>query len=281
MQKITFPGKLGDLLWALPTIRHHQAVYGPHRLYLSAHCRPLLNLLMKQPYLGGRVTVDPDWVPPDTAPMRPVPPDSVEDIGLCLGYSTWPRQPLPFELAHNAGYNPAILPAEYWRPWIHAEPFPPDRLTNVPRPVVLFHWTDRWFELKLGLTEILSRNLGLWTLLTSDRSARWPIYPHARAATLENVARWIATASLVVTDNSCVMVLCAAMGTRCVVVEPEHDRHHPIFWPGSTQDERGRWQQADNPFGRLIYPVLGVDGKPTFDARHTKDLIQQLLKEGA
>lgn len=277
----THPGKLGDLLWALPAARHISRQYGqPINLWLAAQCKPLVNLLEKQDYIGD-ITLDYDWQVQDTAPASPrMPPGGpAQGSVVHLGYAAWPERPLPFQVVRQQGLHERDVD---WSPWIAAVPgFP----RGPSEDILLFHWTDRWFELKLGLTYLLTESLSAlpltaWSVRTGPESARWPAYRHAYGATLENIARQIAACSLVVTDCSAVHVLTAAMGKQCVVVEPETDRHHFIFWPGierSRLGEADRWLKADNVFAERIFPVLGIDGLPTFDARHTADLIKELL----
>jgi hypothetical protein len=271
MITVTHPGKLGDLLWALPTVRELALSRNDTiQLWLPSQCKPLVNLLAKQWYIRQTV-IDEDWVLGANTPEAPAkPPVEPDGEVIHLGYPEWPTMPLPFYTASLAGVEPS------WDPWIEAEPL----VETYGQQLLLYAWTDNWFELKLGLTEILIRQLPVnaWTLRTDPKSARWPIYEHAYGTKIEELARCIASSTLVVTDCSMAMVLTAALGKRCVVMEPEPARHHPIFWPGSTQDDSGHWRQADNQFGRLIWPVIGGDGKPTFDARHTKDLIMELLR---
>lgn len=271
----THPGKLGDLLWALPTARHISRQYGQQvHLWLPASLKPLQNLLEKQDYIG-EIHLDYDWAVQDTAPASPrIPPKGPSDASVVhLGYQGWPEHPLPFQVVRQQGLHERDVD---WSAWISTVPF-----ESVPDGTILFHWTDRWFELKLGLTELITQALPVpaWTLRTAPNSARWPVYKHAIGTTIENLARHIASVDLVITDCSMGHVLTAAMGRRCVVIEPEPDRHHPIFWPGSIQTPEGWWREANNVFGTRIVPVTGIDGKPTFDARHAIDLIKELLDE--
>lgn len=281
MINVSHPGRYGDLLWALPTVRALAAQHGPVRLHLPvdpANTTPMIAiapLLEQQPYIG-EVVIRQDWSIEQEAPRRPrypLPEYRLYGDGswFNLGYREWPTAPLPFYTAQLAGleFEPD------WSPWITAP-----RLHTEPGDLVLYHWSDRWFELKYGLTNILSRTLPVtaWTIRVSPQTERWDVHPYARRTSIRDLAYHIAGASIVVTDCSMAHVLAAAMGKRCVVVEPEDARHHFIFWPGSLQDERGHWHQADNDFGRLIYPVIGGDGKPSFDARHTADLIKELLR---
>lgn len=284
MINVSHPGRYGDLFWALPTVRMLHRQHGAVRLHLPvdpANTTPMkavVNLLQKQDYLA-EIVIREDWSIELEAPRRPfAPPEGgYNGAWVHLAYQEWPLTPLPFYSACLGGFLPEQVD---FKPWIHAEPAF-ERAAD--ETVVLFHWTDRWFELKAGLTHIITQGpralpLTAWTLRTDPNSQRWDAYRHAVGTTFENLARQIAACSLVVTDCSSAHVLAAAMGKRCVVVEPEEARHHKVFWPGSIQDAKGHWHQAPNRFGELVYPVIGSDGKPTFDARHTADLIKELLK---
>lgn len=277
MLNISHPGRFGDVLWALPTVRALAKDHRPVRLHLpvdpadTTPMRKLVPLLEKQEYLQ-EIVIREDWSIELEAPRRPTsPPDeaSYGDAWVHLGYRDWPTEPLPFYTASLAGY---ARDAVDWSPWISAAP-----LAGGNADALLFHWSDRWFELKFGLTRLLDQHVSYWARYWTAPNSRFANEARWYGNTLENVARAIASSRLVVTDCSCVHVLAAAMGKKVVVVEPEENRHHFIFWPGSRQDERGHWKQAENAFGRLIYPVIGGDGKPTFDARHTSDLIKELL----
>ncbi|MGH7534414.1 MAG: hypothetical protein ACREMG_02390, partial [Gemmatimonadales bacterium] len=258
-------------------------------LHLSAACQPLAALLVTQPYIAG-VMIDHTWQVQDTAPATPSTPPQCEAEGeiLHLGYRSWPPEPLPFYTASIAGRRRDEV---NWSPWITA----PRRHARTRD--VLFHWTDRWFELKYGLTQwVVNRLPGdCWALRCAPGSRFHSVFAVDRS--FSALAGEIVASQLVVTDCSAVHVLATALGVRTVVVEPEVDRHHFIFWPGSlvpgtpgaVQDpdwpptnrsiDVTRWQAAGNLFGRLIHPVIGTDGRPSFDCRHTLDLIAQLLAE--
>ncbi len=105
----SFPGKFGDILWALPTVRALSRRLGqPVDLAVSAKYGSLAPLLREQPYLK-RVHVLENWVVQETAPMTPRVPPGVAEFGLNaayevvfhLGYRGWPQRPLPFETLHT------------------------------------------------------------------------------------------------------------------------------------------------------------------------------------
>lgn len=266
----TFPGRAGDLLWALPTVRAISESYGhPVDLQIAGEFDSMVDLLLQQPYLHG-VTADPRWGMSDgwEAPRHPRPFDRV----IHLGYSRWPELPLPMEtyanaISHFADNPPTLPPLDLARPWITV-----DRgKGNGVCPDIVFGWTDCHFELKYGLTELL---------FTSDqdhrsRPARWDaqdvIPPGSRWESEAYylgcgwlaAARRIRRARVLLTDCSALHVLAVALGKPCVIVEPMEARLNPIFWPLGT----------DGP----VHLVTGNDGKATVDARHTADKLKEVL----
>lgn len=283
---VCHPGRYGDLFWALPTIRALAEYHGePARLLLPADSmdgtpmQAVVPLLEQQEYIG-RVDVEAGWHITHDAPRKPRYPPSVEMGPMqALGYTDWPKRPLPYEIAALAGTDVSNLavgkPEVFFRPWITAEPMGLGLASGVPRVAV--HWTDRWFELKLGITKELQRNL------VYDCAIDWYAGPGSRMAgagatsvDFLALARVLAGYKIVLTDCSAAHVLAAAVGVRTVlVVEPEPDRHHFIFWPGSALPG---WTPMGTPLGARIKPVLGTDGAPTFDSRHTIDEIGKALE---
>ena len=299
----TAPGKLGDVIWALPTVRWLAETYQTTiDLYLPQSLHALLEVLLAQPYVG-EVTLDSAWVTQDTAPRTPqVPPtldsflaDRRHNAVLHLGYPDWPKLPLPYETAAHAyqqlvalgddwatglttmGAIPPTQIADLSRPWI-------TRFVRQPRheadpPQIAVAWTDRWAELKIGLTLMLQHKTIPnswdgdvdWVWLTEpgsriDLEASYGALPGNATkypVSLEKVIYFLAGSHLVLTDNSLVMTLAQGMGIHTVCMEPEADRHHPIFWP-----ETGK-----------LHKVIGNDGRPTFDARHTKDRLVEILDQ--
>lgn len=282
---VCHPGRYGDLFWALPTIRALAEYHGePARLLLPADSmdgtpmQAVVPLLEQQEYIG-RVDVEAGWHITHDAPRKPRYPPSVEMGPMqALGYVDWPRKPLPYEIAMLAGtdiFNLAVgKPEVFFRPWIQMEG------TALPprRPAILVHWTDRWFELKLGIVKEVERNLpGVYVDWYAAKDSRMH-QAGATPCTFEWLAAAMTEHRIVLTDCSAAHVLAAAVGVRTVlVVEPERDRHHFIFWPGSVLPG---WTPMGTPLGERIKPVLGVDGAPTFDSRHVIDEIAKTLEVG-
>lgn len=256
------PGRHGDILWSLPTARAIAEKYEmPVDFVLSQKYGSLLSLILRQEYIGS-VTVDPTWEVQETAPMTPrVPTMPLEaDRVYHLGYEGWPQAPLPFDVAKRAGVTIDLL-----RPWITASY--PDFYGA--RDVV-YGWSDEYFELKYGVTLLQHGD----NVVITAQGSRWQTeHCHKDALYVETTdwewaANRIASTKVFVGCCSALHVLAVAMGKRCVLMESNPQRHHPIFWP----------QGMDGPLVRI---VRGLDGQPTWDSRHVKDAITAALAEGS
>lgn len=296
----TMPGKYGDILWALPTVRALSEGYGQAvDLVVSPRYGAIVPLLQDQPYIG-EAWADADWDVQDTAPMTPrTPPDPswdrVYDRVYHLGYEGWPEGTLAEDLYRRAKIHwwPAPTPTGFppldlARPWITTPTLPPPPLPLVEWPEgqrrhrIVLGWSEEWFELKVGLSLLLAKALPeaeLWWIRPwggrydeIDRDQLWPagggstrvLPPNLGIvrAGWQETALFFAWADLYVGCLSSAWVLANALGKRCVVVEPNPQRHHPVFWA----DGGGK--------NRL---VRGIDGQPTFDARHLADAVRDAL----
>lgn len=282
MSKIlaTFPGKIGDILWALPTIREIARQAGePVDLVVGDRFAGLVELLKIQPYLG-RVEANPEWKVQDTAPMSPRVPSLGfhSSFASChydkvyhLGYEGWPKRALPLETwdtAFNAGAP--VRSCSPFDPWLFLPP--------VHQPAVqeiYLGWTDEWFELKLGLTSVLANALPDEAfVLRVGSGSRWltegsrPDGVDIAPSSLLETASVISSCALYVGCLSSQWVLANALGVPCVVVEPNPHRHNPIFWWDGPIEKDGR---ARNRI------VRGNDGLPTFDARAMVQAVEEEL----
>lgn len=246
----TFPGRYGDILWALPTVRAvSEAIDEPVDLQIAGEFASIVPLLKQQPYLANVWGAD-DWSlsHPEIVPLH----EHYERV-FHLSYAGWPMKPLPFtihdRLVAQWGQAPTI---DLRRPWI--------TVNGAAIPVeVVGGFTEAWFELKLGIAISLERQLQfshLFTYLTIPDS-RWTteasglsVYP----CNWLDAARVIRNSDLFFGDCSALHVLACALGQRCVICEPMEGRWNDIFYPyGKTGPE--------------VTLVLGNDGNPTFDAR--------------
>lgn len=280
----TFPGKYGDILWALPTVRAvSEAAGAPVDLIIAGAFESIVPLLERQPYLR-RVWALEAWQVQDTAPITPrVPPTTlpggqpivefepgIYDRVLHLGYDGWPGWALPettyrravADLACDAPHLLRALPdLDLNRPWITA----PFRWVTRPYPVAV-GFTDEHFELKFGLWSLLFRRAlreqpDAQTLINVSHSPRWETEGEFGGFDWETAASAIAQSEVFLGDCSALHVLACALGVPCVLMEPAPARHHPIFWPFGTR-------------GPQVTQVLGGDGQWTWDARHGWETIQ-------
>lgn len=265
---VTFPGRAGDIFWALPTLRAlSQYIGAPVDLQICGEFAALIPVLLRQPYLQ-QIVADPGWSMSDgwQAPAL----QNSSEVVLHLGYRRWPELPLPYETQYTLrtyypGYG--IESIDLKTPWI----------TNLSRasasPTWICAFTETHFELKYGLWELLTRppqgifNAGFLHRplpLSLSSGSRWQNEAGHCGADWLTGASWIANAPLVLADNSGWHVLAVAMGVPVVMVEPMEARWNKIFFPLG-------WD------GPQVTMVLGNDGKPTFDSRHVAEAIQTKL----
>jgi hypothetical protein len=269
------PGRFGDILWSLPTVRAIAKTIGREAvdLAISAKYGSIAPLIRQQPYIG-HVHVLADWQVQETAPMTPwqAPVDpSAYDRVIHLGYQRWPMNALPLEHYFNAvsQWGRELAPIDLKTPWIDA-PLGP---LHVPARCVV-GFTDEWFELKYGIWELLRQDpiadqAGAgWLSISGIPGSRWRTEGgHVSDLGWIGAAEAIGGAHVFLGCCSALHVLACAMGTPAIIVEPSEARWHPIFWPFGMDGPR-------------VTCVKGNDGKPTFDARHVRDAIKQAIHRG-
>lgn len=262
---LTFPGRAGDLLWALPSMRAISDAHGglPLDLSICGEFKTIIPLLKAgAPYLGKITALD-AWplVPPREWEAPITPQDGVRLIHL--GYRGWPHTDLPhcvYEQILKEYPDLPIAPLDLDRPWITVTPDP----FVLPSEVVM-GWTETWFELKVGLIQLLDQRKDLVPfLLLPTPGSRWVTELGYRPMEWLETAQRIHLASVFLGDCSALHVLAVAIGRPCVLVEPMQDRWNPIFWPFGMNGPR-------------VTCVKGHDGQPTHDARHTAEALQQAL----
>jgi hypothetical protein len=266
----TFPGRYGDIGWALPTARAiAEANGGQVDLQIAGEFSSLVPLLQEAaPYLG-EVWAEPSWamVPPEEW-RAPICQGRGEGRTVIhLGYRSWPEMPLAqwIYTGVKASYGSlAMGPLELDRPWLTAEPFP------TAKPVWVDGWTECWFELKVGLRQLLynrfeSRLRTKQYPINLSTSGRWEEEDGVIPTTWRYTARWIKTGPVFLTDCSAMHVLAVALGTPVLLVEPMEARWNPIFYPVGMD-------------GPQVTVVKGLDGKPTWDSRHVGDALQPYVE---
>lgn len=280
----TFPGKYGDLLWALPTVRAVCRRIGEAvDLAIPKRFESIAPLLRPQSYIGKVYALD-DWITYDTAPISPREPPTPAptqpylaarfsavggpyNLILHLGYREWP---LPDVCRHtlgtlNAQWSGVLFDEEELAletPWIQA----PDRWGGY-----IWDWcygfTDEYFELKFGVVSLLEYKLRRGTPPTClGQNPRWTEEASAPGTTWEESAAILGRSRAFLGCNSALHVLAVAVGCPVVMMEPQTMRHNEIFFPlGKT--------------GPQVTLVTGADGLPTFDARHTHDILTRTIRQ--
>lgn len=266
----TFPGRHGDALWALLTARAIAEAQGaPVDFQIAGEFGSLRPLLAHAPYLQT-VVADARWAlsPPEEwrAPTlvgidkRDAPrlADDYTDV-IHLGYRGWPDRPLAqfvYDTTRREYPDVPLAPLDLVRPWLD---FPEgDRRGWVEG------WTDEWFELKVGISTLLN-GVAENAHQNLSTNPRWAAEVGIKGCTWEEAARRLSGAQAFVGCNSALHVLACAVGTPVVMVEPSAARHNPIFFPYG-QD------------GPQVTLVKGLDGQPTFDARHAAETLQARLE---
>lgn len=284
----TFPGKFGDLLWALPTIRAISRRIGePVHLRVAARFAGIVPLLQQQPYLGS-VKAYLDWGVQDTAPISPrLPPQAIDEqsggwplgyaVVLHLGYRSWPLPDVvrhTLETANDALTQ--VAPGEWDvftvedlaldEPWITAGaranfiPFNPRAAARIA-----VGFTDEHFELKYGVTLLMDAANYTWAVTPIGRSPRWDTEGSGGGLmNWEETLGALQAASVFLGCCSALHVLAVAAGVPVVLMEPAEARWNPVFYP-LGQD------------GPRVWLVKGTNHLPTFDARHVRDTLEQVL----
>lgn len=269
----TMPGHFGDILWSLPTVRLLAARHGgPVDFMTSPKYSSILELVQAQPYILETWTgKDWDVSSEDTAQNR-VPPacdcDDYEKI-YHLGYQEWPTSLLAGNIRESVGLKDADPALALHEPWIH-----PVGLRETEGSVITVGFSEEHIELKMGVLlgmaaefEEITWRLILPPALISHRAWEWVVsardYVELWQADWEQAAVAIASADLFFGCLSSLWVLANAVGTPTVIMEPMVARHNPIFWRESPKN----------------HMVIGNDGKPTFDRRHTVEMIDKVLTE--
>jgi hypothetical protein len=265
----TFPGRHGDLFWALPTVRAISEQAGePVDLQICGEFAGLIPLLEAQPYLARIVAdsawgIGAGWQPPNREDVI-----SPYAATYHLGYRRWPELPLPEETYTLAAHEMTTLlaPLDLGRPWIqtpkrHSQDWFYHRRTHWK---IAVGFTECWFELKYGLMKLVEEHDIDWHLESCMGGGRWFTEAGEGSHNWVEAAELISQADLLLGDCSALHVLAVGMGVPVVMVEPMEARWNPIFYPCGKA-------------GGQVTLVIGGDGQPTFDARHTCDTLEARL----
>ena len=259
----TFPGRAGDLLWALPSVRCISEALGePVGLQVAGEFEGLGPVISAQPYIRY-VWSDSRWAltPPEEW-LAPARTDTDTERVIHLGYRGWPQQTLPHETYERAriecaAFGLPLPPLDLDTPWLSVTP-------NGPADLAV-GFTEQWFELKYGLLRLLTRSLPITLMWDCFPGGRWVDEGGFWPTTWSEAATRIASSRVFLGCCSAPHVLAVALGVPVVLMEPCEARHNPILYPVGTT-------------GPQVTLVRGHDGLPTFDARAVRTAVQTALR---
>lgn len=305
---ITFPGKYGDLLWALPTIRALSRRLGkPLDLLLPSAFEDIGDLLRQQPYIGAVIGAS-HWRLQDTAPISPrVPPQELLDLMpgvtefLHLGYRDWPR---PDVVRHTLdtyrhslnGYDGAVhagLPTlkeeelALDEPWITLpDPATDEEEKDAQRGFTDTPWiagfTDEYFELKFGLWRLLTNRKPFASNAVLDlRDLRQDfIWEEAAPLSISTGARWKAEGF----HAGCHWLDGARWLARTQAFLGDCSAWHVLAAAMGVpvvlmEPQAMRHNPVFYPLpDRQVFLVKGNDGNPTWDARHVAEALTNTIQ---
>lgn len=288
----TMPGKYGDILWSLPTVRAiAQHIGRPVDLMVSSAYSNICPLIERQSYIN-RCVANLEWIerpdggPAPFTPYRPDRPAAVDaadtkiffpadnagniigdyDRIIHLGYQRWPQNQLAYEIYLSAVGQWGFALTESLEldvPWIAVSPaknipdtFAGDTDPPVPPLDVLVCWSEEWAELKAGVTGAVSYALhpAYSTTVVRPRHSRYYEWP--MGLSLDD-ATWEQTATWMA--KAPVVLTC--LSSQWVLANAL-GRQVVVMEPSEARHNPIFFYDA--PRNHL---VLGNDDKPTFDAR--------------
>jgi hypothetical protein len=260
----TVAGRHGDALWSLATVRAIAETLGEQVDFcISGKYAGLVPLIRKQEYIREAYGEE-EWEVLETAPMTPAEPPLIRggsyDRIIHLSLRAWPSAPTLAESYWAVAKEQVngLKALEVERPWIA----PAYRPAYNPDLVVGF--SDEWFELKVGLWDLVNTALYGGIQALCAHGSRWETETDGTACGWIEMSKQISSAKLFFGCLSAPWVLANALGKKTVIVEPNPNRLNPVFW-------------LESPRNKM---VMGGDLKPTFDARATVQMIKQVLGEG-
>jgi hypothetical protein len=260
-------GRFGDLLWALPATRAIAETVGePVDFCISEAYGSIAGLVGKQEYIG-KAWGEAEWQIRETAPITPAEPPvdlGAYDKVVHLSMKGWPLSKTLAEGYWLAAREevPGLREMDLERPWIKADPE-----ATKDRVDVAVGFSDNWFELKVGIFELLTDAFGgervSFGMLAAPGS-RWATEMHWMPRSWEEAATLIWRSRVYLGCCSALWVLANALGKRTVIAEPMEGRWDKVFW---LEHQRN-------------VMVMGGDGRPTWDARAVVQQVRRALEEG-
>lgn len=272
----THPGRHGDILWALPTVRAIAHYFAQPVDFVTSHdYRRVLDVIAGQEYIDKAYAAE-GWKLRETAPITPIglPPELYAGLGydhvFDLGLTAWPMEPIALAVKNQTSEKYELPLNRFFslEPWIELP------RVNPGVELIALGWSKEWIEIKMGVSFALFQffagkgphfHLVTYPQSRLDEWAKlWPsgwVGWHATHS-WKLRAQILAEAKLFVGCLSGMWVLANAMGLPTVIMEPAEGRWNKAFW-------------LEAPRNHL---VLGNDGRPTFDARAVCDAVDSKLR---
>lgn len=241
---VTQPGKLGDLIWSLATVKRLTEIHETRAILITTtYCQNAVPFIKAQPYIkdvivagGWKITGDcpgnQPWMPPPSTLMQrygewTFRPQSPRET-FHLGFPEWPSPTLLEDPARRHG---VILGAS--EPWLTL-PNRSDQTTGVS-----IAFTDEYAEAKAGITYALikacrarnRKNRSLNVLLNAGSRMASEFGFTFLPCDFLMAARSIAASKLWVGCKSVWRVVAYGLGIPTLVVEPSPPRWQSVFDP--------------------------------------------------
>lgn len=230
---VTHGGKVGDCLWALPSVRALSEQQDMKvDMVVSTYLRPLVPLIKAQSYIND-CFVQEAWDVEFTAPISPrVPPINISapyDLIWDASMIGWPKPTIIEDHARRAGVS-----FDPWEPWL--KPLT-ERSTGMGVYPIGVCFTSEWAELKAGLILGLLRHFPeekfVWLTYPDDRLAQEFTYPFRNIQTvytsISGLSDWQVGCKMVICCKSMARVMAVGLGVPTVVCEPSEPRRNPVF----------------------------------------------------
>lgn len=212
----TFSGKIGDILWSLPTVRQISRNHGTRVDFACMHeYQRLIPLISEQEYIASAYTM-PDWIcqgsPFGDQPWKaPVRYDSMYSNVYHLTYRRHPSiyEKLPLHIADSVG----IVLTEAVQPWLKVH-----RNPALLKPAVSYGFNEMYSEMKNAFIQDV--RIGAEHLVAFHDVSKLTFY---------EAAQIIAGSDIFIGCRSSLHVLAHALGTRVMIYEPEAARNWDCF----------------------------------------------------
>ncbi len=248
------PGKYGDILWSLPTVRAVSETFGvPVDFLVSVDYGHHRDLLRLQPYIREVISWPSwehhrsgcsPWSPFDEG-LHYLPRELPSyDHVFHLGYRSVPDKPLPEFIYGELGKTTAgvrMCPLDLDRPWVSTG----SPSSGYHSSAVAVGWSPSHASLKVEFTEFLKERFPhvafvpiMPAIPNGDVWEQFWCFDAVRPANWVESAERVATAQFFVGCCSALYVLACAMGKSALIFEPDKARWDSTFYPYGTNGPR-------------------------------------------